>query len=194
MLGPLVGGGLMDALPPVLEISCAVNDRKEPIAPENGGPCLSSFPWVSAVWGAAGAVVCAVLAAALLWERCRRPDTKQRTPGNATISLAIESPAASSGGPDAIPLPPRLESGVASGASSYRGGSSGLGRRPVLIVGRSALLSHASGRGLQQQSQSPAVVRSVSPSLLAGVAAGGGGRLGGVGDDGNGEEERPHTR
>ncbi len=187
----------MDVLPPVLEIGCAVNGRKEPIAPENGGPCLSSFPWVSAVWGAAGAVVVVVLAAALLWQRCRHLAAMQKMPkaasGASLSSLALESPAGSLSGPFAIPLPPRLQSsGGPSSVSSYsRGGSSGLGRRPVLLLSRSALVSRGACMGMQQASPPPpAAVQSVSPSLLAAAR-----RWLGAGGEGEGEEqERPQTR
>lgn len=161
MLGPLVGGGLMDALPNVEEIGCVVAGRTEMRPAEEGGPCLSSFPWVSAVWGAVGVAAWLALVACLL---CERGGAGKGLVGAIArryrrFSTTGRPPVVEEGEEDdddgSVSLPPALPSlelsaAGASTLSSYSRPSSGLGRRPVLVVTRSALGAHGRAAALMR--------------------------------------------
>lgn len=186
MLGPLVGGGLMDALPNVEEIGCRIEGRTVPKAPEDGGPCLSSFPWVSAVWGAVGLATWVALVACMLGERVaaavKEPGAGEGIAGviarryRRFKSMGQPPPVgaeAEDEGP--IPLPPRLASSGGPSMSSYSRPSSGMGRRPMLVVTRSALGARGRTAALARNGSVSSMLSSRASSMpySAGTASGG---------------------
>lgn len=173
MLGPLVGGGLMDALPNVEEIGCRIEGRTVPKAPEDGGPCLSSFPWVSAVWGAVGLATWVALVACMLGERVvaavKEPGAGEGIAGAIARRYrrfksmgqpppVVAEDAEADEGP--IPLPPSLQLSGGPSMTSYHRPSSGLGRRPMLVVTRSALGARGRTAALSRSGSAAVLSRS----------------------------------